>query len=182
MRGFSLVEVLVALAILSFGMLGVAALQVSGVRANQGAYLRSQAALIANDMAERLYANRPGTQQFRYDGFAFTSGDACVAPNPLCSVDIANTGTPPNCNAEQMAAYDRFVVACGMSNGAGALIGGVDDLLPLGTMAVTCPVAPETVCAAASSRRIVVTWQERVETATGTAELAVQTVGVTVRP
>lgn len=182
LSGFSLVEVLVALAVLSIGMLGVAALQINGVRANTGAYLRGQAVMIATDMSERMYANRTGTQQFQYDGFAFATGNACPVSASICSVQIGNTGTPAACTPAQMAAYDRYVVACGMSNGGGDLLGGVDDLLPNGAVTITCPVAPETVCTAGASRRVTVSWQERVETSTGTAELATQTVGITIRP
>lgn len=57
MRGFTLVEVLVALVILSVGLLGIAGLQLTGLRANQDAYLRSQANIIAQDVLERLRAN-----------------------------------------------------------------------------------------------------------------------------
>lgn len=180
--GFSLVEVLVALAILSIGMLGVAALQINGVRANTGAYFRGQAVMIATDMSERMYANRTGTQQFQYDGFAFAAGDACPVSASICSVEIGNSALPAVCTPEQMAAYDRYTVACGMPNGGGDLLGGVDDLLPNGAITVTCPVAPEATCTGGSSRRVTVSWQERVETSAGTAELATQTVGITIRP
>lgn len=180
-KGFSLVEVLVALAVLSFGMLGVAALQINGMRANQGAYLRGQATMIANDLAERMYANRTGMQQFRYDGFTFTTGDACPVAATVCSVELGATGTPTACTPQAMANYDRRVVACGVPSG-GDLLGGVDDLLPNGAITVTCPVAPETACTAAGSRNIAVSWQERVETSAGTADLATQTVNITIRP
>lgn len=56
--GFSLVEVLVALVILSIGLLGLAGLQTRGVRDNHGAYLRTQATLSAKDLVDRMRANR----------------------------------------------------------------------------------------------------------------------------
>jgi type IV pilus assembly protein PilV len=55
--GFSLVEVLVAVVVLSIGLLGVAALQVSGLRVGQSSFYRAQAAQFATDMADRLRAN-----------------------------------------------------------------------------------------------------------------------------
>lgn len=55
--GFSLVEVLVAVLVLSVGLLGLAALQIAGVRANDSARLRTQATLAAYDLADRLRAD-----------------------------------------------------------------------------------------------------------------------------
>ncbi|MGE5155728.1 MAG: type IV pilus modification protein PilV [Bdellovibrio bacteriovorus] len=55
--GFSLVEVLVAVLVLSVGLLGLAGLQIAGVRANDSARLRTQATLAAYDLADRLRAD-----------------------------------------------------------------------------------------------------------------------------
>lgn len=57
MQGFSLIEVLVAIVVLSIGLLGLAALQVSGLRVGQSSFYRAQAAQFATDMADRLRAN-----------------------------------------------------------------------------------------------------------------------------
>ena len=57
-RGATLVEVLVALLVLSIGLLGVAALQVSALQTNRGAHVRSQASVLAYDIADRMRANR----------------------------------------------------------------------------------------------------------------------------
>lgn len=56
--GFSLVEILVTLVVLSLGLLGVLGLQVTGLQRNDGAYLRTQASLYAYDIADRMRANR----------------------------------------------------------------------------------------------------------------------------
>jgi type IV pilus assembly protein PilV len=55
--GFTLVEVLVALVVLSIGLLGIASLQVSSLRWNHGASKRSQATLLAYDILDRMRAN-----------------------------------------------------------------------------------------------------------------------------
>jgi type IV pilus assembly protein PilV len=57
-RGTTLVETLVALLVLSIGLLGVAALQVNALQTNQGAHIRSQASVLAYDLADRMRANR----------------------------------------------------------------------------------------------------------------------------
>ena len=57
-RGFTLVEALVALVVLSIGMLGIAALYVETLRASRSALVRTEAVSLAADLADRIRANR----------------------------------------------------------------------------------------------------------------------------
>lgn len=57
-RGFSLVEVLVAMLILAIGLLGLAALQTQGVRFNHDAYVRTSATVLAYDIVDKMRLNR----------------------------------------------------------------------------------------------------------------------------
>ena len=57
-RGTSLIEVLVTLLIVAFGLLGVAALQSKMNLAEMESYQRSQAVLSLSEMVERMNANR----------------------------------------------------------------------------------------------------------------------------
>jgi type IV pilus assembly protein PilV len=57
-RGTTLIETLVALVVLSVGLLGIAALQMTSLRNNRGAHLRSQAQVMAYDITDRMRANR----------------------------------------------------------------------------------------------------------------------------
>ena len=57
-RGFTLVEALVALLALSIGLLGIAAMQMSGLKSNLSAAWRSQATYLAYDIIDRMRANR----------------------------------------------------------------------------------------------------------------------------
>ena len=60
--GFTLIEVLVALFVMAVGLLGLASLQLQGLRGTHDAALRNQAVALATDTAEQLYANRlPGS-------------------------------------------------------------------------------------------------------------------------
>lgn len=54
--GFTLIEALVALLVLSIGMLGVAAMQLKALQGAHVAYQRSIASLAAQDAQERLWA------------------------------------------------------------------------------------------------------------------------------
>lgn len=56
-RGFSLVEVLIALVIMSVGMLGIAGLYVQTMQAGRTSMLRHHAVTLAGDVADRIRAN-----------------------------------------------------------------------------------------------------------------------------
>lgn len=76
-RGFTLVEVLVSLVILSIGLLGIASLQLSSLRWNQGASARSQATLLAYDIVDRMRANQRAANIGEYDNaFGAVTGTA----------------------------------------------------------------------------------------------------------
>jgi type IV pilus assembly protein PilV len=56
-RGFTLVEVLVTLFIIAIGVLGVAGLQLAGMRSNHSAFLRANASLAAAALVDRMRAD-----------------------------------------------------------------------------------------------------------------------------
>lgn len=64
--GFSLLEVLIALLILSIGLLGLAALQTAGLRSNQMASMRTLTTQLAYDMSDRMRANPVGMANLEY--------------------------------------------------------------------------------------------------------------------
>ena len=63
-HGFTLLEVMIALLVLSIGLLGLAALQTTGLRSNQMATMRTLATQIAYDMTDRMRANPGGVAQY----------------------------------------------------------------------------------------------------------------------
>ena len=93
-RGFSLLEVVIALFVLSVGMLGSTAMVLRGQNEARETNYESIASMLAQTMADRMRANIQGVNSGAYDGL--NSGIA----NPGC---IA-TG----CNSNEIAAYDSF--------------------------------------------------------------------------
>jgi len=65
-RGVSLIEVLVAVVILTIGLLGLAGLQAGGMRVSQGATFRGLASQYAYDMADRMRANLASARAGNY--------------------------------------------------------------------------------------------------------------------
>jgi type IV pilus assembly protein PilV len=66
-RGVTLIEVLVTLLLISVGLLGVAALQLTSLRANKDAYVRAQAVTLAADILDRMRANTAAFRSGKYD-------------------------------------------------------------------------------------------------------------------
>ena len=65
--GMSLVEVLVAVVVLAFGLLGIAAMQMTSLRSSQSALERSQAVAQSYAMFDAMRANRQVALIGRYD-------------------------------------------------------------------------------------------------------------------
>jgi type IV pilus assembly protein PilV len=83
-RGFTLLEVLIALLVLSIGLLGLAALQTSGLRSNQMATMRTLATQIAYDMTDRMRANTTGMTNLEY----VIATDETPAASPATTAEI----------------------------------------------------------------------------------------------
>ncbi len=66
--GFTLVEVLLALLVLCVGMLGTAAILLESLRASRSGIARTQAVSLAEDLADRILANRATTNAYDCDG------------------------------------------------------------------------------------------------------------------
>ena len=80
-KGFTLIEILVAVVIFSFGLLGVGGLMTISVRNNHNGYLRSQANFLAENMIDRMRANPVALWRGNYDGSAVPGGSVCTLAN-----------------------------------------------------------------------------------------------------
>lgn len=86
-RGFTLVEVLVALVVLSIGLLGMAKMVMVSSHSNDSAYLRSQATAMAYQAMDSMRANLLGATAGNY----VTGMGVMPAPTSNCSAYCANT-------------------------------------------------------------------------------------------
>lgn len=108
--GFTLIEVLVAVLIVSVGVLGVAGLQLLSLQNNTSAMFRTQAIQGAYDIMDRARANRGQNYSLAMDA---------NTPNAAVNCEAAN------CNPQQMRNFDLNVWRTALAND-----------LPLGTGAV----------------------------------------------
>jgi type IV pilus assembly protein PilV len=86
-RGFTLIEVLVAIVVLAIGLLGLANLQGNALRFNQGAYQRTQATVLANDILDSMRANRNAALLGAYN---VALGGGPAGANALADADVNN--------------------------------------------------------------------------------------------
>ncbi len=98
-QGFGLTEVLVAVLLLSIGVIGFAGLQVRAITATNSSFQRSQATVIARDVSDRMRANMAARATYK-DPAKWSS--ALSMPSPNCMM--------ASCNAEQMAAFDIYQI------------------------------------------------------------------------
>lgn len=105
-RGFTLIEVMVALVILAVGLLGMASLMARSQKSNESAYARSQATLLAYDIIERMRTNLvdPPDANKNYKVLYVTDHSSKYSLGSLPSLS-APTGAPPP-GGEGRATYD----------------------------------------------------------------------------
>jgi len=80
-QGLTLIEVLVSVIILSIGILGMLAMQTTGLKSNQSSFHRTQAVIVAYDIIDRMRANPTGVSEGFYN-----------------SINTNNSGGEPNCS------------------------------------------------------------------------------------
>lgn len=84
-RGFSLIEALVTAFVLAFGLLSLAALQITSTKNNYSAEKRSEATILANDVIERMRANRAAAEVGDYD---ISIGESAPAGAAIANSDL----------------------------------------------------------------------------------------------
>lgn len=148
-HGATLLEVMIALMIFSIGMLGLSALQLTGLRETGNAEKRTQAALLANDMIERMRANPTGVNSGAYDDATINyAAIDCTAPPKYCEDHGATAAA--TCSTAEIAKFDAYTVKC-----------QTNVRLPSGKLSEQCtdihgvPAA----CAANTFRTITVSWK-----------------------
>ena len=179
-RGFTLIEVLVTLVILMFGLLGIAGLMAKGQRAAYEAFQRQQALALSADMAERILGNR--SQAANYVTAApvttpvgTTNG---VFYGDLLKSNITNCSTAV-CTAAELQQYDVAMwegLLLGYSENlasSSSRVGGIVNangcIEQIATSLAQCPSAPAPVGSVYTRTvRVSVAWQGSDNTAAPT--------------
>jgi type IV pilus assembly protein PilV len=129
-RGFSLIEMMVALLVLSVGMLGVASLFATSLNSGSSAIARMQAVSLANDLADRIRANP--TAGAAYQG-------AAANKNCVGGAIGAVTCIPADMAANDLSVWNQQIAAAwpGGSATGTVLVTGPDAVTNLFTYTIT---------------------------------------------
>lgn len=98
--GVAMIEVLIAIIVISFGLLGVAGLQLAGIKSSQTSNLRSIATAQAYDIADRMRNNMAAVQSKLYDDVKGPIPSIPSCANPFSAA--------AGCSAADMATYDVY--------------------------------------------------------------------------
>jgi type IV pilus assembly protein PilV len=109
--GFTLLEVMIAILILAFGLLGFALLQTMSVRFTQSANYRTKATNLAADMLDQMRSNRLLAAQYAVNGSFAGSATGTNCSQPVSDVAIA-----------QAAAHWQCQVRNGLGEGSSAAV------------------------------------------------------------
>ena len=97
--GFTMLEVLISIVVIAFGMLGVAGLQAYALKNSQSASYRSVATVLATDLIDRMRANPVGATG---NSYANGSAEGTATKVEAC---LTASGCP---SAQDLAANDLF--------------------------------------------------------------------------
>jgi type IV pilus assembly protein PilV len=100
-HGFTLLEVLVALVVLSVGLLGLAGLQLTSVTNTRDAYYRTQAITLSYDIADRMRANLD----------ALTTYDASTNTTPVAACRTTSGCSTANMANDDLALWRQAIAA-----------------------------------------------------------------------
>lgn len=108
--GFTLLEILVAMLVLSIGLLGLAGLMTTSMRDNLSAAHRTQATWLAYDMIDRMRANRAS---------AFAGGyNTAIGAPATCTTSPSTAGA---LSAQDIASW-KNQLACALPSGDGSVV------------------------------------------------------------
>jgi len=158
-RGFTLVEILVTLVVLSIGLLGVAGLQLNGLRQSKSSLQVTQATAFAYALADMMRANKAGATNYVQDVSAFNTQSA---PAKNC-----NTAS---CTPSELAAFDTYYwfhdYTFTDASSTSISVPGLKSVL--GTSAAAWVLCQDAACNSTSVYRIGVFWDRNRVPATGT--------------
>ena len=128
--GFTLMEILVALLVLSLGLLGMAGMQIFSLSSNYDAYLRTQATFFAYELVDKLKANRNEALAGGYDTLISNiagsvtdcqSTTADCSPNELAVFEVTQWKCALGAYASSSVCFSTFNMTPILPNGDGSV-------------------------------------------------------------
>ncbi|MEE9445135.1 MAG: type IV pilus modification protein PilV [Cocleimonas sp.] len=142
-NGFSLLEILISLVIMSVGMMGLAGLKLVALKGTNEAHFRHEASLLMAELADRMRVNEEAVDNGSYKLSTPINLVTATRPNPDCGSAL--------CTADELANYDHYHIALKMRSA-----------MPGSSLLITCP---NNLCTTVSDVKvkhtIVINWKEK---------------------
>jgi len=116
-QGFSMIEILVSLVVLSIGLMGLGGLQIVALKGANHAHYRTEASLLMMDLADRMRANQIGVAE----------GDYRTSSTINCSNQPTKQCDSVSCKGDELALFDRHIITC-----------EINKLLPQSQLSINC--------------------------------------------
>ena len=136
--GFSLMEILISVIVLSIGLLGLTGLQIAAMKGTNESHFRNEASLLLMDTSNRMRSNREGMNNYLASISETTISVSCATEGiPECEGKYE--GVDKTCSKTNLAKYDLNEVAC-----------DAQKKLPASTLQITKIANSITTCAVAA--------------------------------
>jgi len=124
-KGFTMIEVLISLLILTLGLLGLAGMQAVAQRAELESYQRAQALVLLQDMVDRVNANRKVAGCYAFTPSAGTVYAGTGASAPTCTAAFGTAQQRAQADADMLAWHNLLTGAAESLNASqvGAMVG-----------------------------------------------------------
>jgi type IV pilus assembly protein PilV len=123
-RGMTMIEVLVSIVVFAFGLLGIAALMVVGIKSSYSSQQRSFATQLAYDIMDRTRSNNVGANNGNYNQPATSASAAAYTTQQTTCVGATSSST--GCTSPLMAQNDLYewelAVKAALGNSAAGII------------------------------------------------------------
>ncbi len=147
-------EIMISLVILSVGMLGMAGMQLSGLRNSATSSYRTDATQLSYDIVDSMRANRMAVAANVFEDIDVDYSDTMVDPEKSC-LQETTTSTVASCTSSEMAVVELY-----------DWITRVRQKLPNASVSIQCNDLDTTDaddCTEFSTHTVMLSWDENVD-------------------
>ncbi len=131
-QGFGLLEVLVSMAVLSIGLLGMVGLQLLTLKNAYNSHLRSQATILISSMADKIRANKAGIDNYNNINIATLVAGSAPVDNCYDETDVTKI-----CSVADMAKADAYEWSTEVNNALPNADGNIDCAVNVCTISLS---------------------------------------------
>jgi|GEM_PF-5475046 len=149
-RGFTLIEIMIALTIFAVAILGMSSLQVRSFSTSLDLSQRALISQALQDFSIRVRGNPAAVDDYQ----GVYTQNSCTNPAVVCADKVGSGATA--CSAAQMAIYDKWAAFCGDANAT-----KLENKVIGWSIAAVCTDATADCSETTAQMRVVASWTRR---------------------